>query len=59
MKWQGYGLSAYEINREHARNTVLLESRRMKYLPWLRVWHADANLHEQSFSAVLAQEAGD
>lgn len=36
-KWQGYGLSAYEINREHVRNTVPLESRRMKYLPWLGV----------------------
>lgn len=36
-KWQGYGQSAYEINREHVRNTVPLASRRMKYLPWLGV----------------------
>ncbi len=36
-KWQGYGQSAYDINREHVRNTVPLHSRRMKYLPWLGV----------------------
>ncbi|PIF38642.1 hypothetical protein CLU98_3904 [Burkholderiales bacterium 23] len=36
-KWQGYGQSAYDINREHVRNTVPLQSRRMKYLPWLGV----------------------
>lgn len=36
-KWQGYGKSAYEVNREHVQNTVPLQSRRMKYLPWLGV----------------------
>jgi hypothetical protein len=36
-RWQGYGQSAYEINREHVRNTVPLESRRMKYLQMLGV----------------------
>lgn len=36
-RWQGYGQSAYDINREHVRNTVPLQSRRMKYLPWLGV----------------------
>lgn len=39
-KWQGYGQSAYDINREHVRNTVPLHSRRMKYLPWLGYSHA-------------------
>lgn len=37
QRWQGYGKSAFEINREHVRNTVPLESRRMKYLPLLGV----------------------
>ncbi|MFD2755039.1 hypothetical protein [Comamonas terrae] len=36
-KWQGYGQSAYEVNRGHVRNTVPLESRRMKYLVLLGV----------------------
>lgn len=36
-RWQGYGKSAFDINREHVRNTVPLESRRMKYLLLLGV----------------------
>ena len=36
-KWQGYGQSAYDINREHVRNTVPLQSRRMKYVLLLGV----------------------
>lgn len=36
-KWQGYGQSAYAINREHVRNTVPLKSRREKYVALLGV----------------------
>lgn len=36
-RWEGYGKSAYEINREHVRNTVSLQSRRAKYVPLLGV----------------------
>lgn len=34
-KWQGYGKSAFEINREHVRMT--LNVRRLKYAQWLGV----------------------
>lgn len=36
-KWQGYGASAYDINRAHVRGTVLLEPRRWRYAFWLGV----------------------
>ena len=35
--WQGYGASAYDINRAHVRGTVLLEPRRWRYAEWLGV----------------------
>lgn len=35
--WQGYGASAFEINRAHVRATVLLEPRRWRYAQWLGV----------------------
>lgn len=34
-KWQGYGKSAFEINREHVLNAVIV--RRPKYVAWLGV----------------------
>lgn len=34
-KWQGYGASAFDINRAHVRATVLLEPRRWRYAEWL------------------------
>ena len=36
-KWQGYGQSAYDVNRGHVRNTVPLKSRREKYVALLGV----------------------
>src|SRR3989344_4470371 len=36
-KWQGYGASAFDINRAHVRATVLLEPRRWRYAQWLGV----------------------
>lgn len=36
-KWQGYGASAFDINRAHVRETVLLEPRRWRYAEWLGV----------------------
>ncbi|MBN9411330.1 MAG: hypothetical protein J0H69_19470 [Burkholderiales bacterium] len=36
-KWQGYGQSAFDINREHVASTVPLAPRRGKYLAWLGV----------------------
>lgn len=36
-KWQGYGASAYDINRAHVRATVPLEPRRWRYAQWLGV----------------------
>ena len=36
-KWQGYGQSAYDVNRGHVRNTVPLQSRRAKYVEMLGV----------------------
>lgn len=36
-KWQGYGVSAFDINRAHVRGTVLLEPRRWRYAEWLGV----------------------
>lgn len=33
VKWQGYGKSAYEINREYPRN--ILDVRRAKYVPFM------------------------
>lgn len=35
--WQGYGASAFDINRAHVRATVLLEPRRWRYAQWLGV----------------------
>lgn len=35
--WQGYGASAYDINRAHVRGTVPLEPRRWRYAQWLGV----------------------
>lgn len=35
--WQGYGASAFDINRAHVRATVLLEPRRWRYAAWLGV----------------------
>ena len=35
--WQGYGASAFEINRAHVRATVLLAPRRWRYAEWLGV----------------------
>lgn len=35
--WQGYGASAFEINRAHVRATVPLEPRRWRYAEWLGV----------------------
>ena len=35
--WQGYGASAYDINRAHVRATVPLEPRRWRYAQWLGV----------------------
>ena len=37
VKWQGYGQSAYDVNRGHVRNTVPLQSRRAKYVEMLGV----------------------
>lgn len=37
VKWQGYGASAFDINRAHVRGTVLLEPRRWRYAQWLGV----------------------
>lgn len=34
-KWQGYGLSAFDINRTHVLATVPLEPRRKRYVPYL------------------------
>lgn len=36
-RWQGYGASAFEINRAHVRATVPLEPRRWRYAQWLGV----------------------
>ena len=36
-KWQGYGASAFDINRAHVRATVPLEPRRWRYAEWLGV----------------------
>lgn len=36
-KWQGYGDSAFDINRKHVRETVPFESRRQKYVLLLGV----------------------
>ena len=37
VKWQGYGDSAFDINRAHVRATVPLEPRRWRYVQWLGV----------------------
>lgn len=37
VKWQGYGDSAFDINRAHVRATVPLEPRRWRYALWLGV----------------------
>jgi len=37
VRWQGYGASAFDINRAHVRATVLLEPRRWRYAQWLGV----------------------
>lgn len=36
-RWQGYGASAYDINRTHVRATVPLEPMRWRYVAWLGV----------------------
>lgn len=36
-KWQGYGASAFDINRAHVKATVPLEPRRWRYAQWLGV----------------------